>query len=294
MKHAYLIIAHNEPEVLATLLDCLDDERNDVFLHIDRRAGEMRRRFAAWQPSHCGFFLLDSREVYWGDISQMEVEFHLFRTAHSHGGYAYYHLLSGADLPLKSQDEIHAFFQTHSGKEFVSYWEDERHQRDLHRKVRYHYLFTRHLKDKGTFVHALTAPLRNLTLLVQKLVRFNRHAGVEFKKGSQWLSITEAFCTHLLSQEEKLMQTFRRTLAPDEIFIQTALHNSPFRAQRYRNEDGFEEENLRKIDWQRGHPYVWQEKDFEELMASPALFARKFSGKEPDLLSELKKYICKI
>ena len=37
-KHAYLIIAHNEPEVLRTLLAMLDDVRNDIFVHIDRRA----------------------------------------------------------------------------------------------------------------------------------------------------------------------------------------------------------------------------------------------------------------
>ncbi len=293
MRHAYLIIAHNEPEVLATLLACLDDERNDIYLHIDRRSEEMRQRFAAWQTSRSGFFLLESREVYWGDVSQMQTEFRLFRTAHSRGGYAYYHLLSGVDLPLKSQDEIHAFFQTHSGKEFVSYWEDERHQRDLLRKVRYHYLFTRHLKDKGTFVHALTAPVRNLTLLLQKLIRFRRHAAVDFKKGSNWVSITTGFCDYLLTQEEKCEAIFRRTLAPDEIFLQTILHLSPFADNRYRNEEDFEEENLRKIDWKRGHPYVWQEKDFEELMASPAIFARKFVGENSGLLNRIKERVCR-
>lgn len=35
-KHAYLIIAHNEPKVLETLLNCIDDRRNDVYLHIDK------------------------------------------------------------------------------------------------------------------------------------------------------------------------------------------------------------------------------------------------------------------
>ena len=35
MKHAYLIIAHNEPNILKTLLLMLDDERNDVYLHVD-------------------------------------------------------------------------------------------------------------------------------------------------------------------------------------------------------------------------------------------------------------------
>ena len=38
MKHAYLIIAHGELPVLETLLSMLDDERNDVYLHVDKRA----------------------------------------------------------------------------------------------------------------------------------------------------------------------------------------------------------------------------------------------------------------
>ena len=38
MKHAFLIIAHNEYPVLEVLLSMLDDERNDIYLHIDNRA----------------------------------------------------------------------------------------------------------------------------------------------------------------------------------------------------------------------------------------------------------------
>ncbi len=49
MKHAFLIIAHNEPEVLAALLRQLDDERNDIYLHIDARSTAMREQFAAYR-----------------------------------------------------------------------------------------------------------------------------------------------------------------------------------------------------------------------------------------------------
>ena len=41
MKHAFLIIAHNEYPVLEVLLSMLDDERNDIYLHIDKRATEL-------------------------------------------------------------------------------------------------------------------------------------------------------------------------------------------------------------------------------------------------------------
>ncbi len=38
MKHAFLIMAHNNLEILQTLVSMLDDERNDIFLHIDLKS----------------------------------------------------------------------------------------------------------------------------------------------------------------------------------------------------------------------------------------------------------------
>lgn len=40
-KHAYLIIAHNNWEQLKKLILLLDDCRNDIFLHIDKKCGEI-------------------------------------------------------------------------------------------------------------------------------------------------------------------------------------------------------------------------------------------------------------
>lgn len=118
MKHAFLIIAHNEYPVLEVLLSMLDDERNDIYLHIDKRATELFQQIKKVKMQKAGFYLIENPiKVYWGDISQVQVEYLLFETALSHGPYAYYHLLSGTDLPIKSQDYIHAFFQQNAGKE---------------------------------------------------------------------------------------------------------------------------------------------------------------------------------
>ena len=38
MKHAYLIIAYNQPLMLQRLVCALDDKRNDIFIHIDKKA----------------------------------------------------------------------------------------------------------------------------------------------------------------------------------------------------------------------------------------------------------------
>ena len=36
-KHTYLIIAHNNFYILEKLLLLLDDERNDIYIHIDKK-----------------------------------------------------------------------------------------------------------------------------------------------------------------------------------------------------------------------------------------------------------------
>jgi hypothetical protein len=290
MRHAYLIIAHNEPEVLATLLHLLDAPDNDLYLHIDRRARALRERFEGWQPTVARYFLLEeAQQVPWGDIAMVDTEMLLLQTARRNGPYAYYHLLSGCDLPLHPAAEIRAFFDRHQGTQFVNFWSDAHRRRDLYRKVAYHYLFTRHLKDRGTAAHALTTPLRKIFLLLQHAVGWHRRCDVDFRSGSLWFSITEEACHYVLSQGAALRRRLVHTLCPDEIFLQTLLWNSPFRSSIYHFCTDIEASTCRKIDWERGGPYQWREKDREELATTPALFARKFSGQTPTLLCAIRQ-----
>ncbi len=55
---------------------------------------------------------------------------------------------------------------------------------------------------------------------------------------------------------------------------------SPYRQNLYH--DRFDNDCgacLRYIDWERGNPYVFRREDFEYLMASNCMFARKFDEK---------------
>lgn len=287
MKHAYLIIAHNEPVVLKYLLVMLDDERNDIFLHIDRRADDLYHLMVGQQLQHSRLFVLENRRaVHWGDISQVEVEYLLFETALKQGPYAYYHLLSGVDLPIKSQDYIHRFFQDNFGREFVGFWWEKSHRRDLHRKVQRYYLFTSYLKEGSLCVHGATAFIRNMVLAFQKAVSYRRCKSGKFCKGFQWVSITQDLCAYLVSEKPRVLRQFRYTLCPDEIFIQTMVWNSKFRYRLYNSEDVVLG-SMRAIDWHRGNPYVWREEDEEALLNSPCLFARKFSEEKPQVIKRL-------
>ncbi len=289
MKHAYLIIAHNEYSILQILLSMLDDYENDVYLHIDKRAKDLNRKLESFKMNKAGLSILkEPIKVYWGDISQVKAEYLLFEAALVNGPYAYYHLLSGTDLPIQRQKYIHDFCALHAGKEFVGFWLDANHQYDLYRKVHRYHLFTKHLKDRHSspFVHSLTSFCRNMTLILQKIVHYRKPSELTFKKGPNWISITNEFCIYLVQKREFVLKHFRYTLCPDEIFVQSILWNSPFRENIYCIENT-DKGSMRKIDWERECPYTWKNEDYDELVQSDMLFARKFSSKQIELAHKL-------
>lgn len=77
MRHAYLIIAHNNEPLLQMLISILDDNRNDIYVHIDRKAdfdGSTLR------TSNSLLTILHERyDARWGDFSLVEAELELDR-----------------------------------------------------------------------------------------------------------------------------------------------------------------------------------------------------------------------
>ena len=292
MKHAYLIIAHHEWRVLETLLTMLDDERNDVYLHIDKRAGELRKQVEHYSMKSAGLYVLPHpMKVRWGNFSLVEVEFRLFREALLHGPYRYYHLLSGVDLPIKSQDYIHAFFEQHRGKEFVGFFHGAVHEADIRKKMAYFYILNDQKKQKDGWEHGVLSLFRNVFMGCQKILWVRRPVRFDCKKGSNWVSITQEFCEYLVRQcDADMVRRFRYTLCPDELFLHTVIWNSPFRCRIY-DMDDMQRGSMRKIDWDRGNPYTWEEKDLAELLQSDLLFARKFSSRDLSVVNRIREAV---
>lgn len=119
-KHAYLIIEHKDNFVLETLIELLDDSRNDIFIHIDKKTKNFNFEKYKNKVKFSKIYFIPRIKVYWGGFSQIMAEINLLKFSFNKGrNYRYYHLLSGVDLPLKNQNEIHDFFKQYDGREFI-------------------------------------------------------------------------------------------------------------------------------------------------------------------------------
>lgn len=211
----------------------------------------------------------------------------LFEAASSAGEYQYYHLLSGQDLPLKTQDQIHAFFDKHVGEEFIRFQQPEFIYDD---RVRFYYFFQDYIKHKSKGICGLTlSGLQKMSLVVQRILHIRRNDNIKFQKGTNWVSVTNDFVSSLVKHKDWVRDTFRFTLCADEIYKQTFAINYGFAERLHVKEfDNSQAAMVRLIDWTRGWPYVWRMEDKEELLNSEMMFARKFTA-EPN--SELVDFM---
>ncbi len=275
--HAYMIIAHNQFELLEKLILQLDDERNDIYIHIDAKVKNFDfKRFESVTNYSKVTFTKDRVNVTWGDFTQVKTEMVLLKTAvdneNSENPYTYYHLLSGVDLAIKSNDEIHKFFEENSGKEFVHYTSNEVDDSSINR-IRYYHFF-RGKRNK------LTKILAQMLLIPQKAAGFNRlekQRDIKVQKGCNWFSITSDFAKYVVENQVKYEMLFSHSYCADEIFIQTICESTDFHKNLFMpncNNDHFA--CARLIDWERGNPYVWRKEDYDLIKSSPCMFARKF------------------
>ena len=283
MKHAYLILAHNEPELLSLLVERLDDVRNDIYIHFDRKLSVL----PDIKTQHAGLYILKDRvDVRWADVSMLEAEYKLFHAVVDSGSqYSHHHLISGVDLPLKNQDYIHSFFAQHQGKEFVGL-----HQRPMNshadRALHYWHPFTRSFRGSGC-VFAIKRILRYLVVQTQVLLGIRCNTTIPFHKGGQWVSITRELIDYLLEQEDRAFTIFSRTFGADEYFVPTLIWDTPFMERLF---DATDESRgaMRYIGWRAdGQLIDFTSQDLPALQQTEYLFARKFNSRDKAFLQEI-------
>ena len=292
-KQAYLIVAHKNDFTFQHLLSVLDDERNDLFIHMDKKNEEYSEEDVRKQIHRSNVYFTKRLDVHWASYQQISAELELLKLSVKTGNYMYYHLISGEDFPLKSQKEIYEFFQENKGKEFVGFDRKEFDERLYGNRVRYYHFVQLHWDRNRKMQFKMYRKLDQWFEWIQKLIGIRRNKDIVFQKGPNWFSITNELANYVVEKEEWIHQTFKNTCFTDEVFLQTLVINSKFKnALYYKGYDDNYVSIVRLIDWNRGGPYVFRLEDLDELLQSDRMFARKFVATiDQDVIVELEKVI---
>lgn len=281
MKHAYLIIAHHEFEVLHKLVEALDDHRNDIYIHFDKKV----KKLPGLQCCAAKLFILENRvDVRWGHVSQIESEYALFETAYnSKESYQRYHLISGTHLPLKRQQYIHDFFETFKDNELLNFLITDPYEVNF-KLNRYHY-FLKNFRAKDRLLQRANQFLWRLCLKTQSIVGVQGNNLETNIKANNWVSLTNRAVGYLLNQKTKALKLFRRSFCGDEYFVPYLLQTS--------NEE-FEivdEERLLFNEFVGSTPRILTDADYDFLIESDYLFARKFSSADSSMINRIVDYV---
>lgn len=288
-KYAYLIICHRSDASLRYLLKSIDDERNDIYVHVDAKARDFDFDKVKASVIHSELHFTRRINVTWGGYSQPEAELILLEAATQKHEYSFYHFLSGNDMCIKSQDEIHRFFDQHPGKLFLTFCGED-WNRKAEERVKYYHIE----HGRNTALKALNA----VSLSIQKMIGINRlkHVDMQIVGGSNWCSLPHDFAMYLLEHRDVIHRIFHHSVCSDELFVHTMAYNSEYKDRIYllkisqRNDDSdpdMFEANQRYIDWNRGKPYIFGEDDFDELMKVEYCFARKLAETDTNHLMRM-------
>ena len=276
MKIAHLILTYANPVQLKRLIDSLAHPDADFYVHVDLKTDI--EPFLPLANSHV-FFVNNRVKVYWGAYSIVQATVNSFyEILASRKKYDYVNLLSGQDYALKSADTIHEFFGRQTGKAFMDALLIDTEWREALPRLRKYHFVNYHFSGRYVLEKTLNlfAPARKMP---NNLIPVGR---------SQWFTMSLKhirFIVEYLQKHPEVQKFFELTWGADEIIFQTILYNSQYR-------DDIVNDNLRYIDWSEGKasPKTFTMDDFQPLMDSGKLFARKFSLKESaELLDELDK-----
>lgn len=229
-------------------------------------------------------------KVYHADISQTKCQIFLLQEA-TKVYHDYYHLISNADLPLKSNSFINNFFLENKGKQFVHF--DGITYSNKNNFIYYYFFFFLIKRVKFKPLKKVLQKLEKLSICIQKKLKIHR----KFFCGANWYSITHELAIDFCQYNKILLKKIRWTISSDELVLQTFINE--FSRKQYdfyqplenRTPNNYDQ-IMRKIDWNRGAPYVWITSDFSELFLSNALYARKFDmNKDNTIIIKIIKSI---
>jgi Core-2/I-Branching enzyme len=259
MRIAYIVAAHTKLDQLERLLRRLVEDDTQLIVHVDKRAGDEAFSLLQHRMRDLDIHYLDRHLGFWGGFGVVRAALGGLRHLVADGArFDYVVLLSGQDYPLRPRAEINSALQRAAGRSFL-------------------YNFPLPFAGwgrRGGFDRVEDWHLISHRALHIRLPWKRRIPGglAPYGGGRPWLLEHSAavFVDDFVRTNPAIVRFFEHTLYPCELFFQTILMNSPLA-------DSIVSDHRQYLRWEGGaSPRILTVDDLGEMLASDALFARKF------------------
>jgi Core-2/I-Branching enzyme len=267
MRIAYIVTAYKNPDQAVRLIRRLDADDVHFFVHVDKKTNESdSARIVAPLNGLPHVHFLARHRCDWGGFGHVKATIKGIDEIVRKGLEPdYVILLTGQDYPIATNGAIKEVLARSNGKSFLAHFSlptDEWEAGGLPRIDRWHIrLHGRHYIVSG----------RRLSIERRIPLGLRPFGGSSYWCLS-WRCVEYAH--RFIRENPSYVRFFRYVDVPDEIFFQTIILNSPLR-ETVVNDD------LRYVhwrDWNDARPAILGADDFETIMGSGKLFARKFDS----------------
>lgn len=299
MTIAYLILCHTDPKHIRRLTEKITKDTNDVaFVHVDGKCDLIP--FQCELKDNSQVQLLKNRTpVNWGGYSSIEATINLFKAAISWRKQRFdrFVILQGLEYPIKTNQEIHNFFEEKPKKEYIlaQNISETNNPKEKHKYSLYWYL------DNASAIgvkaiHRLNSALFLRTGIIpafkKNYVRDNSGAKMQIYQGCAQFGVTRQLAEYIVKfhdENPEFNKYFQTMYAPDESYFHTIVYNSPFvkntpdgKAVTRPHLTNFE--NLTYFEYPKTVTLFTRKNDWPKLRDSGYLFFRKASSESKELL----------
>ena len=291
MKQAILITAYKDFDQLCLLVDFFDQDFN-IYIHVDKKSTIPEDLKSELTGKKNVKYLRQDYKVNWGGVNHLKSYLKLAEISLHDVDNAFFHLISGQDYPIKNLK----YFKRLAGenkdniKDYLAFRKMPKpdwHQGGMDRLEYYNlYDFFDARKKWRKKIIQFLVDLQKKTGFKRPI---NRFPG-QLYGGSTYWSLSRATLQYVIDytrNNKHFSDGFKYTFCAEEIYFQTVILNSVRSGNVVNN-------NQRYVDWKTqrgGNPAFLDEGDFEMLMESNKIFARKIDGKRNGLLFMLRNYL---
>ncbi len=285
MKQAILITAYNDFDQLIKLINEFDDYFS-IYIHIDKKSEVKKEILQALTEKKNVKYVGQDFKVNWGGINHLKSYLKLSKIALNDSENVYFHLITGKDYPVKSVDYFKMLINTtgEKNKDYLHYfpmpaacWKNGGMDRLEYYNL--YDLFNAKKSDKWIW------RFNRLQAILNFKRQINHYLGKLYGGSTYWSLSRDTlqFVLNFTKENPRFIKRFKYTFCAEEIYFQTIIMNSKYAKNVVNN-------NLRFIDWESGkggYPAFLDEDDFQIIIKSDKLFARKINIKENKLVQLL-------